>query len=66
MKIKLPRKRKKAFIKLYKSRGKTEYMAIQILLEILLEVATTKNAKRNAVKFPKTYGKDKRIVLSYW
>ena len=65
MKIKLPRKRKKAYIK---AKGSANYMGCVILSEILFEAAQTKKEKRKAVKFPsyKILDNGKIIVLKNW
>lgn len=60
MKIKLPRKRKKACIK---SIGKADYLGCSILSEILLERAITDKQKNKAIKFPHYRVINGKIIL---
>lgn len=58
-KIKLPRKRKKAYLKVHK---RTDYMGVQILNEILVETG-----RKHGSKFPICKVKNNRvIILGYW
>lgn len=60
MKIKLPRKRKKAYIKAH---GFQEYVAATIIAEILYE----ENPVKKNTKYPElVWVKRKAVLLFYW
>jgi len=62
LKIKLPRKRKKEYMKRH---GRSDYFGVRILNEILLEEAKTVKQARKAVKFPCLVDVNNRVILRF-